>query len=318
MDSAPTLTRDRQVIAGANYTLWYRLKTTNTVHVVHLSRIFRKNMRRTCGIGNLETVVRLRGDSPIRRNRRSCYRTARCCAEVVILLVNLVKSNRSFVGEVRQKHHRIVQEILGHDRTVTIVWSTFSTTPLDEAQARRLLEAVRGHRFEVLYRLALSLGLRRGEVCGLRWEDVDFEIATIRITGSIQRYGGKLHRDAPKTNASLRSVALPPVLFKMLKEHKGRQDEERAALTDEWKESGLVFTTHKGTALEPHNVVRHFKTVLKKAELPDTIRFHDLRHSCATLLIAQGVHPRVVMEILGHSQISTTMNTYGHVLPAEK
>jgi site-specific recombinase XerD len=80
-------------------------------------------------------------------------------------------------------------------------------------------------------------------------------------------------------------------------------------------ESGLVFTTHKRTALEPHNVVRHFKIVLKKAELPDTIRFHDLRHSCATLLIAQGVHPRVVMEILGHSQISTTMNTYGHVLP---
>ena len=74
--------------------------------------------------------------------------------------------------------------------------------------------------------------------------------------------------------------------------------------------------SERGTPLEPRNVVRHFKTVLKKAGLPETIRFHDLRHSCATLLIAQGVHPRVIMEILGHSQISTTMNTYAHVLPA--
>ena len=83
----------------------------------------------------------------------------------------------------------------------------------------------------------------------------------------------------------------------------------------EWNDRGLVFTTRIGTPIEPRNLIRHFKTVLKKAALPPTIRSHDLRHSCTTLLIAQGVHPRVVMEILRHSQISTTMSTYAHVLP---
>jgi integrase len=82
-----------------------------------------------------------------------------------------------------------------------------------------------------------------------------------------------------------------------------------------WCTSRLVFPSQVGTPLSARNLVRHFKLVLPKAGLPETIRFHDLRHSCATLLIAQGVHPRVVMEILGHSQISVTMNTYGHVLP---
>jgi len=85
-------------------------------------------------------------------------------------------------------------------------------------------------------------------------------------------------------------------------------------LGPEWKDTGLVFTTWFGTALEPRNVVRSFKRILQKAGLPD-IRFYDLRHTCASLLLAQGVHPRVVMEILGHSQIGLTMNTYSHVIP---
>jgi integrase len=84
---------------------------------------------------------------------------------------------------------------------------------------------------------------------------------------------------------------------------------------ERWHDSGLVFTTTAGTPIEPRNLIRHFKAVLKKAGLPQTIWFHDLRHSCATLLIAHGVRPCVVMEILRHSQISTTMNTYAHVLP---
>jgi integrase len=193
--------------------------------------------------------------------------------------------------------------------------TTFSIQPLDQEQAQRLLNAVKGHRLEALYRIALSLSLRRGEICGLRWEDVDFEAATIRITGALQRQNGKLERTATKTAASVRTVALPPVLLRVLRQHKERQEAERLALGTDWKESGFVFVSHLGTPLEPGNVVRHFKTVLKQAGLPEKTRFHDLRHSCATLLIAQGVHARVVMDILGHSQISTTMNTYAHVLP---
>jgi integrase len=100
----------------------------------------------------------------------------------------------------------------------------------------------------------------------------------------------------------------------MLCEHKQRQADMRA-VARRWTESGLVFTSSVGTPIEPSDLSRHFKQVLKEAGLPEHTRFHDLRHSCATLLIVMGVHPRVVMEILGHSQISTTMNIYAHVLP---
>lgn len=191
---------------------------------------------------------------------------------------------------------------------------SFTPEPLDDAQARQLLEAIKGHRWELLYRVALGLGLRRGEVLGLRWEDVDFDAATLRITGALQRQRGRLERTAVKTDSSVRTIAIPPGLLSSLHDHQKCQEELRA-VAHRWTETGFVFTTSVGTPIEPNEVLRHFKQVVKTAGLPERTRFHDLRHSCATLLIAQGVHPRVVMEILGHSQISTTMNIYAHVLP---
>jgi integrase len=193
--------------------------------------------------------------------------------------------------------------------------STFTIEPLTQEQANKLLEAAKGHRLEAVYRVALSIGLRRGEICGLRWEDIDFEERVLRVTGSLQRQNKRLERSATKTAASVRTIALPPGLLRALKSHKARQDKEREELGDDWRECGLVFVSERGTPLEPGNVLRHFRTLLKAAKLPEKTRFHDLRHTCATLLVAQGRHPRVVMEILGHAQISTTMNTYAHVLP---
>jgi integrase len=173
--------------------------------------------------------------------------------------------------------------------------------PLTEAQATALLQAVAGHRLEALYRIALGLGLRRGEVLALRWVDIDLKARTLRVT-------------AGKTASSTRTLPLPETLVDALKVHEQRQQVERAE-SDAWRDQGLVFPSEVGTPISGRNLLRHFKSVLKRVGLPQTIRFHDLRHSCATFLIAQGVHPRVVMEILGHSQISVTMNTYGHVLP---
>jgi integrase len=105
------------------------------------------------------------------------------------------------------------------------------------------------------------------------------------------------------------------MMVEALRQHKAGQREESLLAGPEWKETGLVFTTHWGSPIEPRNATRSFKRVLARAGIRE-IRFHDLRHSCATLLLVQGVAPRVVMEILGHSQISLTMNTYSHVLPA--
>jgi len=187
--------------------------------------------------------------------------------------------------------------------------------PLSPEEAQRLLLAAKGHYLEALLSVAVALGMRRGEVLGLSWSDIDLESGQIRVNKSLQRVERKLQLVNPKTNQSRRVIALPDVVVRALKRHKARQLEQRLAAGANWVEAGLVFTTRKGTPLEPRNVVRDFKHLLKRADLPET-RFHDLRHTAASLLLAQGVHPRAVMEILGHSRISLTMDTYSHVMPA--
>jgi integrase len=181
-------------------------------------------------------------------------------------------------------------------------------------QAKAFLEYVRGHRLEALFIMALTLGLRRGELLGLHWSDVDFDAATLRVNYALQRFDGKLHLVEPKTEKSRRVLPLPSLLIDALRIHRTRQLEERLALGSNWQESGFVFASTIGTPMEPRNLNRTFDALLENAKLPK-IRFHDMRHSCATMLLSQGVPQRTLMEILGHSQISLTMNTYSHVLP---
>ncbi len=186
--------------------------------------------------------------------------------------------------------------------------------PLSVAEARRLLKAARDDRLYALWAVALSVGLRRGEALGLRWQDVDLEAGLLRVEQTLQRVDGRLRFAAPKTARSRRVVPLPPICVVALSEHRERQDQDRAALGRAWYESGLVFTTSIGTPLEPRNVNRSFETLCERAGVR-RIRLHDLRHTCASLLLAQGVAPRVVMETLGHSQIAVTLNIYTHVMP---
>ena len=183
---------------------------------------------------------------------------------------------------------------------------------LTPEHGRTLLAAARGDRLEALYRVALTLGLRLGEVLGLRWVDVDLAAGTLRVTQTVQRIGGQLVFGEPKTRRSRRTLPLPTMLKQSLADHRERQCAARERAGGAWSGSGLVFTTRLGTPLEPRNVVRSFKALLRRAGLPD-IRFHDLRHTCASLLVATGHHPRVVMETLGHSQIGITMDIYAHV-----
>jgi integrase len=187
--------------------------------------------------------------------------------------------------------------------------------PLTVEQSRALLAAARDHRLGALFSVALALGFRKGEGLGLRWQDVDFDAATITISGALQRIGGALVRTETKNNASRRMLRVPAAAMKALREHRVRQMEERLAAGDRWRDSGLVFTTSIGTPLDPRNVLRHFSRVLSAAGIAH-IRFHDLRHSCATLLLAQGVSARVVQDILGHSAIRVTMDVYSHVMPS--
>jgi integrase len=160
----------------------------------------------------------------------------------------------------------------------------------------------------------LAIGLRPGEALGLMWSDIDWERGTLHVARSLQRIEGKLRIEELKSRSSRRCIKLPEVALASLKTHRIHQAEERLAAGHTWQDTDLVFTTRQGKLLAPRFIARSFKRILKLAGLPDT-RVYDLRHTCATLLLVQGVHPRVVMEILGHSQISLTMNTYTHVVP---
>ncbi|MFD4155992.1 tyrosine-type recombinase/integrase [Streptomyces hydrogenans] len=160
--------------------------------------------------------------------------------------------------------------------------------------------------------LAIAMGLRRGELVGLRWADVDLDKRVLYVRQQTQRRRGVLYDDDPKGRRR-RAVPLPAMCTAPLRWHRMRQNDQRAKAGERWEEGGYVFTTASGRPVEPRNVYRSFTRVAASAGLR-VIRLHDARHGTATLLTAAGVPPRVVMEILGHSQISITMDVYTHVV----
>jgi integrase len=188
--------------------------------------------------------------------------------------------------------------------------------PLSEGEARTFLDAARGDRFEALYVLAISTGLRRGELLGLRWDDVDLERGTLRVGRALVREGGRHAVGETKTRRGRRQVNLTSRTVTALRAHRTRQLEEKIRLAGLYENRGLIFATQKGTPVNPENLVkRSFKPLLERVGLPE-IRFHDLRHTCATLLLGQGVHPKLVQELLGHATIAMTLDTYSHYLPS--
>ena len=151
--------------------------------------------------------------------------------------------------------------------------------PLTPEQAKQLFDAVMGTRLEALYAIAMSLGLRKGELLGLTWEDIDFDQKVLRVRTSIQRIDGKLQFGELKTESSQRSIVMSQVVIDALRRHKIRQLEEKLVAGPSWRDTGLVFTTTIGTPLEPRNLTRHFHRILDRLGLPRQ-RFYDLRHTC--------------------------------------
>jgi len=182
------------------------------------------------------------------------------------------------------------------------------------------LEAAKDHPNRALFILALATGMRRGELLGLKWRDINFAIGTLQIHRILTRVPTKVPGKGfveaePKTEKSRRNIILAPFALDVLKQHRARQLEAKLKAGPKWEEHDYVFCTSVSTHLNPdRDVLFQLKKVLKQAGLPD-IRFHDLRHSAATLLLSMGVHPKVVQEILGHSQITMTLDVYSHVLP---
>jgi integrase len=189
--------------------------------------------------------------------------------------------------------------------------------PLTPEQAKLLLQVAHetGDRLTALYVLAIHTGLRQGELLGLKWDDVDLEDGSLQVrrTLAITKNGPVL--TSPKTTGSRRSVKLTSKAIEALKRHLERQLGEIDRIGSLWSENGLIFASEKGEPINRHNLTRRsFKPLLKRAGLPQ-IRFHDLRHTCATLLLTRNVNVKIVSEMLGHSTIAITLDTYSHVLP---
>jgi integrase len=189
--------------------------------------------------------------------------------------------------------------------------------PLSIEQSHTLLDAAREHQLETLLIVVLATGMRHGELRGLRWHDINFEEKCLyvrRTAGYLTGYG-YVERE-PKTTKGRRKIILPDFVIDQLKKHRMRQVEAKHKAGDSWQERDLVFCNRNGGFIHQVSVLRMFRHILAKAGLPLELRIHDLRHSAATIFLSMGIHPKIVQELLGHSQISMTMDTYSHVMPS--
>jgi integrase len=186
---------------------------------------------------------------------------------------------------------------------------------LSPEEARQLLNAARGDRLEALYFLALATGMRQGEILGLHWKDVDLDGGAVHVRFTMHHMAGGFIFTEPKSSRSRRRIELANAATAALRRHRVAQAEERLKAGVGWNDQDLVFTSLSGAPIDGSNLLRkRFHPLLVKAGL-QKIRFHDLRHTAATLLMGQGIHPKIVSEMLGHSNIAITMDLYSHVTP---
>jgi integrase len=183
-------------------------------------------------------------------------------------------------------------------------------------EVRKLLQAAEGHRLQPLYVVAATMGLRRGELLGMRWRDLDLDTGTLSVEKTIQRAGGKLRMQDTKTEDSESVLPLPEWTWLALLEHQEHQAAERARLAEVWQDHDLVFPSELGTPIEPRNLNRHFAGLRERAGLPK-VRLHDLRHTVVSLLMELGVPPHVVQAIARHSDVKITLKIYAHTNLAE-
>ena len=184
---------------------------------------------------------------------------------------------------------------------------------LDESQVSQLLITARGSRMEALLHLAVSTGMRQMEILGLRWNDLDWLKRTLKVERQLVRQDG-VGFAPPKTKYGRRTVALGEKAIEVLRRHADLQNLERKKAGERWTEYGLIFTSATGTPIHYRNLLRDFKYLLSAAGLPD-IRFHDLRHTAASLMLNHGIPVIVVSRRLGHAKPSITLDIYGHLLP---
>lgn len=162
--------------------------------------------------------------------------------------------------------------------------------------------------------LAVATGMRRGEILGLRWRAVDLDQGLVRVVSTLQRHRHGVDIGEPKTQRGRRTIVLPSFAIEVLRRHRKAQAAKRLRLGEVWRDEDFVATNGVGGPMDPGEVTRGFKRLARSAGA-EGVRFHDLRHAYATMLLARGVHPKIASEALGHSTVGITLDTYSHVLP---
>jgi len=223
--------------------------------------------------------------------------------------------------------HRVLSEALSH----AVKWGLLLRNPaqavdppratakpvqtLDAAGVHSILDAAAGTPYRAIFQLAVSTGLRRSELLGLTWGRVDLHLATLQVVQVLHRLPGQGFVTAtPKSAKGRRSVALPPSAVIALREHRAEQETVRAMLGGLLRDDDLVFAQPDGQPVVPDEVTRRFTALARAAGLSG-VTFHSLRHTHASMMLTQGVHPKIVQERLGHSTITITLDTYSHVAP---
>ncbi|WP_131769166.1 tyrosine-type recombinase/integrase [Candidatus Protofrankia californiensis] len=273
-------------------------------------RLFLRQMEATC------LCCKLGKDERRPLKARRCCALGACCRSLpsrrLVQLVHAV---------LRSALQAAVREELVRRNVATLVQVSAPKYGINRGltveQARALLGAARSDRLYALIVLALYLGLRRGELLGLYWSDINSADETLTVRRTLQRTGGSLRLVTPKTERSERTLPLLGVVADALREHRKLQEAERHVAGARWVDSGHVFTTLIGTPIEPGNLRRHWEPMRRAAGL-DGVVFHGLRHTCVTLLLDLGVPPHIVREIAGHAAIEVTMTIYAHASMGER
>jgi integrase len=279
-------------------------------------------------------------DLSIRQNTARNYR--RYAEQDILPVIGKMRLQNILPAHIRQLYLRMQAEGKG-SRTIQLVHATLHCAlkqavkerligynPMDaverpkvetkefhiftESQARTFLEAASGHPSEALFYLALTTGLRKGELLGLMWEDVDWDKGTLRVERQLQQaYSSSAVLVPTKTRSGRRQIKLGKMGLAMLEAHRHKQEAQKTLAGDSWKENGMIFTTGIGTYASQSKVSKEFKRILWENNLPD-IRFHDLRHTSISLLLDMGTPINTVQHRAGHSKASVTTDIYGHVM----
>ncbi|GAA1534515.1 site-specific integrase [Kribbella lupini] len=266
-------------------------------------RLFKKRIRNMC-------LCCRHGYDERRGDQARCCAVGRCCergpSDRLVQQIHAVLRN-ALQAAVREE---VLQRNVA--KLVQVEGAQYDTNRgATEEQARLLLKAAKETRLYALFVLALFMGLRRGELLGLKWDDIDWVEKTVEIRRTLQRVDGALQAVTPKTRKSRRTVPLIELCLDVLMVHKRQQAKERLLAGEKWVDTGYVFTTEIGTPIEPDNLRRTWYPLRVEAGLGE-MRFHDLRYSCVTLLPRLKVPPHIVQAIVGHADVQVTMAIYAH------